>query len=413
MTSMRVLGVAITPPVFQASGGVSAGIQLMRHVASLVPTDMLVMAEKNNQLSEGKLQIYEIESTNILGRNRPTGPLRSLHTLMWRADFGQWLDRLKPDIVHIHNPHPPGAFAKLAQEADRRNIPYVISTHGYVEFEDYASAFGAARWQKPLIDHLVRKPLVEVSRGAARIAMLSPEETSLMARLGVSKDKLSVVTNGVDSWFAEPYSEAECAALLSRFDFDRDKPLISFIGNHTPNKGIDTLLGAAMCMQQQANIVIGGGIRSDAEHQHMLANAGYSVDKARNPVSFLGFLSRDELKALYQASNIFAFPSRADTLPLVILEAMVGRCAVVSTDIGGIPFEVKPSTGILIKPGDPRALAAALDSLICSPKQCQAMGDAGRQRALEIFNWERSAISAVEIYRNIIDRRSAHAEQTQ
>ena len=399
----RVLGVAITPPSFKASGGVSAGIQLMKRVADRAPTQMLVMAEGDSHTKEGALDVNRINATNTLGaKPRPPIP-RALHTLMWRADFASWLDRLKPDIVHLHNPHPPGAFALIAREADRRQIPYVVSTHGYVEFDDYATAFAAATWQRPLIDLLIRRPVVRVTRGAARIAMLSPEEEPILRRMGVAADRLGVVTNGVDPYFVDAFSDEECERLLARFDLPVDRPLIFFVGNHTPNKGIDTLLAASMLMKRPARIVIGGGIRSATEHRAMLENAGYVA--GANPVLFTDFLSREELKALYQRCAIFAFPSRADTLPLVLLEAMVSRSAVVSTRIGGIPYEVTPDTGILIEPGDAGALAGALDTLCADPARCVAMGAAGRARALDIFNWERSANLAVSLYRDILAER--------
>lgn len=401
---MKILGVAITPPVFQASGGVSAGIQLMKRVATRVPTEMLVMAEADETQIDEALKLHKIAATNILGTSRPFGPLRSFHTLMWRANFRKWLDHLKPDLVHIHNPHPPGAFAQLAYEADRSGIPYVISTHGYVEFEDYASAFGAAVWQRPMIDWLVRRPLKNVSQRAARIAMLSPEEAPLMARLGISFNRLETITNGVDPWFLDPFSDQKCNDLLARFHVDRDKPVIFFVGNHTPNKGIDTLLRAVMQMEVPANVIIGGGIRSTIEHELLLKNVGYISTDTVNPVTFTGFLNRDELKALYQACDIFAYPSRADTLPLVILEAMVSCCAVVSTTVGGIPYQVSDQSGILIDPGDANALAATLDELASDLDRCKAMGEAGRERALDIFNWEHSADNAVRIYRDILSK---------
>jgi alpha-maltose-1-phosphate synthase len=400
----KILGVAITPPVFQASGGVSAGIQLMKHVADRLPTSMLIMAPEELTSSDGNLTIHKIKASNVLGQRRPAGPLRSLHTLMWRGSFGLWLDRLRPDIIHIHNPHPPGAFAQLGREANRRNIPYVISTHGYVEFEDYATAFGAAAWQKPIIDRLVRRPLQRVSQGAAKVAMLSPEEAPLMARLGIAPEKRAVITNGVDRSFVNAMSDDDCARHLARFEIEKSKPLIFFVGNHTPNKGIDTLLSAVVRMTVPATVVVGGGIRSEAEHAAMLQDAGYDPTTGR--ILFTDFLNREELRALYQRCDIFAFPSRADTLPLVLLEAMVSRSAVVSTRIGGIPYEVTEETGILIEPGDSQALAVALDELAANPEKCRAMGEAGRKRALEIFDWERSANIAVDLYREILADRA-------
>jgi glycosyltransferase involved in cell wall biosynthesis len=85
---------------------------------------------------------------------------------------------------------------------------------------------------------------------------------------------------------------------------------------------------------------------------------------------------------------------------------MVSGLPVVSTLIGGIPFEVSPDTGILMKPGDPVALAAALDRLCTDRAMRKTMGDAGRARVMEIFNWEKSAEQAVTIYEEILAERS-------
>lgn len=398
-----VAGVAITPPTFKASGGVSAGIQLMKRVAERVDTHMLVMAERDDRVQDGNLAIHQIGASNIFGVDAGRVP-RSLHTFMWRADFGRWFDTVRPDIIHLHNPHPPGALAKAAREARRRGIPYVISTHGFVEFDDYATAFGAAAWQRPVIDQLIRRPLVHVTRNAARVAMLSPEEAPLLSRMGVQAERLEVVPNGVDPFFVDALPPVERDGLLERFNLPSDRPIIFFVGNHTPNKGIDTLLAATMQMHEQAVTVIGGGIRSVAEHSAMLTNARF--DPASGRAIFTDFLSRDELKAFYQHCDIFAFPSRADTLPLVILEAMVSRKPVVSTRIGGIPFEVTEETGLLVEAGDQTALAAALDRLVANPALRAQMGEAGRKRALDVFNWDRSADHSIEIYRDILGERN-------
>jgi glycosyltransferase involved in cell wall biosynthesis len=399
---MKVLGVAITPPSFKASGGVSAGIQLMKHVANLTDTRMLVMAEAESEERDGLLAIDRIPTTNILDPIRTTVP-RSLHTLMWRADFGRWFDRFQPDIVHFHNPHPPGALASAAAAARKRGIPYVISTHGYVEFSDFATAFGAPAWQRPILDRLVRRPVVDVTARADRVLMLSPEERALLLNMGADEERLDVVPNGVDAYFLEPVPLAEQARLLERFALPDNRPLIFFVGNHTPNKGIDTLLGAMARMRADAVAVIGGGMRSAAEHAALLADAGF--DMASGRAIFTDFLNREELRALYRRCDIFAFPSRADTLPLVILEAMISGKPVVSTRIGGIPFEVTADTGILIDPGRPDALANALDSLVADPGLRERMGKAGRERALSIFNWETSAAHAMEIYQDVVSHK--------
>jgi alpha-maltose-1-phosphate synthase len=402
--TITVAGIAITPPGFKASGGVSAGIQLMKRVANHATTHMLVMGDAQRTETDDALTIHYAPCTNLLNRIGGDKWLpRGIRTLFWRVDFGAWLDRIKPDIVHLHNPHPPGALRAAARACDARAIPYVISTHGFVEFDDYATAFGAKPWQRPIIDWLIRRPLVKTAQGAARILMLSPEERPIFDRMAIPEARLGVIPNGVDPWFLDSLDEAVRQRDVARFVLPADVPKILYVGNHTPNKGIDVLLKAMTRMRQPAIAVIGGGIRSPEEHQAMLNDAGF--DMASGRALFTDFLTRDELKGLYQSCDIFAFPSRADTLPLVILEAMVSRLPVVATRIGGIPFEVTADTGALIESGDADALARELDRLAADPALREQMGEAGRSRAISIFNWDRSAEGSVAIYQDILAAR--------
>lgn len=399
---MRVAGIAITPPGIKASGGVSAGIQLMKRVAERVDTHMLVMADADSVEQDGALTVHRMKARNGAKRLGIDNFLpRGITTLFWRVDFGAWLDQVRPDIVHLHNPHPPGALLAALRACKARDIPCVISTHGFVEFDDYATAFGAKAWQRPIIDRLIRDPLVKTVRGTARVLMLSPEEKPIFDGMGVEDARLGIVPNGVDPWFLDSLDETVRLASVERFALPADKPKILFVGNHTPNKGIDVLLNAMTRMREPAVAVIGGGIRSPEEHKAMLDNANF--DMASGRAIFTDFLSRDELKGLYQSCDIFAFPSRADTLPLVILEAMVSRLPVVATRIGGIPFEVTDATGALIESGDADALARELDRLAADPALRRRQGDAGHRRAIDIFNWDRSAEESIRIYSEILN----------
>jgi alpha-maltose-1-phosphate synthase len=207
------------------------------------------------------------------------------------------------------------------------------------------------------------------------------------------------VSNGVDPFFLVPISDAERQRLVERFSLPTDRPLMFFVGNHTLNKGIDTLLKALPLMHEKAVAVIAGAIRSRDEHLQTLASCGVAQDDPR--LRFTDFITKEELRALYQSVDLFVFPSRADTLPLVILEAMASGLPVVSTQIGGIPFEVTEETGILVEPGRPGELAEALDTICADAVMRRRMGTAGRARALEIFNWKKSAELAVSLYREI------------
>nr|WP_249150534.1 glycosyltransferase family 4 protein [Bradyrhizobium sp. JYMT SZCCT0180] len=403
-TKLRVGAVVITPPTFKASGGVSAAIQLTERIAKQIDSALLLMAEDNGETVENGLRIIRQKAANPLLPLRRLLP-RQVVTLAWRANIKPWLREGRFDVVHFHNPHPPGALKAAAQACKDLKIPYVISTHGFIEFNEFSQGFGAPAWQKPLLELLVRRPVVHVAQNAARVLMLSPQEEPVLSGMGVDPRNLRVVSNGVDPYFTIPVSEAERQRLVARFALPTDRPLMLYVGNHTANKGLDVLLRALPLMREKAVAVVAGAIRSQKEHAQLLADNG--MPAGSETILFTDFITREELRALYQSVHLFVFPSRADTLPLVILEAMASGLPVVSTLIGGIPFEVSADTGILMKPGDPTALASALDRLCADLPLRKALGDAGRARVTQLFNWERSAEQAVAIYEDVVSNKTS------
>jgi starch synthase len=158
-------------------------------------------------------------------------------------------------------------------------------------------------------------------------------------------------------------------------------------------------------MREKCIAVIAGAIRSQEENRRLLASCGLATDDPR--FKFTDFLTKEELRALYHSVDAFVFPSKADTLPLVILEAMGSSLPVVASNVGGIPFEVTHETGILVPPGDASSLAAALDRICSSPDMRIGMGQRGRQRVLDHFDWSASADAAVAIYREILVAKAA------
>jgi starch synthase len=405
MTSskLRVAAVVITPPTFKASGGVSAAIQLTQRTAKLLDSTLFLMAEDDGETIEDGLRIVRQKVRNPLLPLQHLLPRQAV-SIAWRPDIKSWLHEGRFDIVHFHNPHPAGALKIAAQACIDLKIPYVISTHGFVEFNEFSRGFGAPAWQKPLLEMLQRRPVVYVAQNAARVLMLSPQEEPIVIGMGVDSRNLRVVSNGVDPYFASTIPETERHRLTARLNLPAKRPLMLYVGNHTANKGLDVLLRALPIMREKAVAVVAGAIRSHEEHTQLLADNGFPADDDR--LLFTDFITREELRALYQTVDLFVFPSRADTLPLVVLEAMASRLPVVSTLIGGIPFEVSPDTGILVKPGDPIPLAAALDRLCADESMRKAMGNAGRARVMKVFNWEKSAEQAVAIYHDILAERS-------
>lgn len=100
--------------------------------------------------------------------------------------------------------------------------------------------------------------------------------------------------------------------------------------------------------------------------------------------------------------DVFVLPSRADNLPIVILEAMARALPVVATRVGGVPEVVEDGrTGILVEPEDVTALAGAIDWLAQDPSRREAMGSAGARRAAELFDPEAIASRLIALYAEV------------
>jgi alpha-maltose-1-phosphate synthase len=102
---------------------------------------------------------------------------------------------------------------------------------------------------------------------------------------------------------------------------------------------------------------------------------------------------------LLSHATVFACPSLYEPLGIVNLEAMACGTAVVASAVGGIPEVVSDGeTGLLVPPGDPEALAGALNALLGDPARADALGRAGRARAVAEFGWQAVAAQTAELY---------------
>jgi glycosyltransferase involved in cell wall biosynthesis len=159
-----------------------------------------------------------------------------------------------------------------------------------------------------------------------------------------------------------------------------------FVGTVEPRKGIDVLLAAH------------GALRRHGHPDLRLVVAGPPGWGATPPLDGPGIVAPgrvDEhtLDALYRGAAALVVPSRSEGFGLPALEAMARGRPVVASDAGALP-EVVGDAGVLVPPGDPDALAGALDRLLGDEKEADSLGTAGRQRAAT-FTW--SACTAAHL----------------
>jgi glycogen(starch) synthase len=180
---------------------------------------------------------------------------------------------------------------------------------------------------------------------------------------------------------------------------------ILFVGRFETRKGIDILAAAiprVLDMQPDARFVLAGDPDVDEDGRGPTHRAGVEALVARYPgrVEMTGLLPRDALVEQYARADIFVAPSRYESFGLIFLEAMMHGAACVGTRAGGIPEVVEDgTTGLLVPPEDPAALAEALARLVGDAPLRRRMGEAGLAAYRQKFTAERMAEMAEAPYR--------------
>ena len=169
-------------------------------------------------------------------------------------------------------------------------------------------------------------------------------------------------------------------------------------------KGFDDLIEACRLLQSRGlnfrcEIIGEGPLESALQEQ--IADAGLTTT-----VVLAGPQPQSEVIRRLAHSTVFALPCVAelgggmDNLPTVVMEAMAAALPVVSTAIGGVPEMVRDGlSGFLVPEHQPAALAEVLGRLLPDRDLARSLGQAGRQRAAEIFAIEKSAQSLIALFR--------------
>jgi glycosyltransferase involved in cell wall biosynthesis/SAM-dependent methyltransferase len=240
-------------------------------------------------------------------------------------------------------------------------------------------------------------------RTAATIAVSRSVRDFLVAGEGLDPARFVVIPNGIDlTPFRDQSSPAVARARLHGIlaaaggsplaPGAAARPLAGFVGRLAEQKGIDHLLTALALRPDGPSLVLVG----DGPWRPAL-EARAAQDDLRGRVFFTG--AREDVPALLPAFDLLVLPSRWEGFGLAAVEGMAAGLPVVAADVDGLREVVAQGvTGRLVPPGDPVALAAALDAITASPAQARQMGEAGRRRAWERFDARRMAAAVVSIY---------------
>jgi len=293
---------------------------------------------------------------------------------------------LPHDLVHLHGTRS-GFFGALALRG--RPDPIVYTGH----------AFSFNRRLPGLLRAVAVRAERFIVTTARRTVCLTEGDLATARRLGIPTQHFVVVPNGI------PIERFEHAAdRRAEFGLPAGTPCVGLLARLVEQK--DPLAFVAMAARLAARrpdvrfIVAGDGpLRAAAEQAARAAGLGAAI-------TFCGF--RTDAAELLKTFDVAVFPSLWEGLPLAVLEAMAAGAAVVASDLPGHREILEDGVhGRITPPGDPAALAAAVEELLQDPARRARLVAAARERVRERFTVERMVERTVAVYRDAIARADA------
>jgi glycogen synthase len=289
-----------------------------------------------------------------------------VHAHTWYADMGGvWVRTLHriPLIVTLHSLEPLRPW-----KADQLGSGYLLST-----------------W--------IERTAVESADRVIAVSARMRED--ILSHFRVDPRRVVVIHNGIDP---DRFRRTERRDALARRGVR--PPYVLFVGRITDQKGIFHLLEAANKLPAQVQVVLCASAPDTPEIEERLRRA---VSQHPNVRWIPEMVPVEEVIQLYSGAAVFACPSVYEPFGLINLEAMACETPVVASAVGGIVEVVEDgTTGFLVEPARPDALAAALRRVLDDPALARSMGQAGRRRVEERFSWASVAERTEQVYAEAI-----------
>ena len=272
-------------------------------------------------------------------------------------------------INHAHFLLPDGFNATVLKW--QTGLPFIVTAHG-------SDIPGYNPHRLKMAHRLLSPVWRRTARAASRLVCPSRSLANLVARRDADLP-MSIIPYGFDAGRYD-YAAPRCQRILA-------------VSRLLRRKGVQTLLRAVAGLELAHEIhIVGDG--PDLPVLRQLAGS------QRNRIVFHGWLDNRSptLNDLYESSEIFVLASERENFPVALMEAMAAGLAIVTTRGTGCA-EVVGDTALLVEPGDPAQLRAALLALTREPERVRELGRAARRRIESEFSWRSVADRYLGLYR--------------
>lgn len=300
-----------------------------------------------------------------------------------RPAIGCAIEQFQPHVIHVVNPAVLGLAGLFYAKALK--IPLLASYHTHLP--QYLQ-----HYRLGMLEGLLWE-LLKASHNQAQLNLCT--STAMMQELTAHGiERVDLWQRGVDTEMFHP--DLACPKMRSHLSQGYpESPLLLYVGRLSAEKEIERIKPVLEAIPEARLALVGDGPHRSALEKHF----------ALTPTHFVGYLTGKELGAAFASSDAFIFPSRTETLGLVLLEAMAAGCPVVAAQSGGITDIVTSGVnGYLFNPADDGGAIAATRHLLEQKQERETIRKNARQEA-ERWSWA-AATSQLRSYYTAVAQNS-------
>ncbi len=299
-----------------------------------------------------------------------------------RPAIGEVLEKFNPDVIHVVNPAVLGLAGIIHSKI--HNIPLVASYHTHLP--QYLQHYGLG-----MLEGLLWELLKAGHNQAALNLCTSTAMVKELTARGI--ERVDLWQRGVDTELFHPSLASEqMRQKLSQNN--SEAPLLLYVGRLSAEKEIERIKPILEGIPEARLALVGDGPHREALEKHFQGTNTY----------FVGYLAGTDLASAFASADAFVFPSRTETLGLVLLEAMAAGCPVVAARSGGIPDIVTDGVnGYLFEPkSDDAGAIAATMRLLEQKEEREVIRQNARQEA-ERWGWSAATRQLQDFYEGVVD----------
>ncbi len=299
-----------------------------------------------------------------------------------RPAIGEVLEKFNPDVIHVVNPAVLGLAGIIHSKI--HNIPLVASYHTHLP--QYLQHYGLG-----MLEGLLWELLKAGHNQAALNLCTSTAMVKELTARGI--ERVDLWQRGVDTELFHPSLASEqMRQKLSQNN--KDAPLLLYVGRLSAEKEIERIKPILEGIPQARLALVGDDPHREALEKHFQGTNTY----------FVGYLAGTDLASAFASADAFVFPSRTETLGLVLLEAMAAGCPVVAARSGGIPDIVTDGVnGYLFEPKSDDAGAIAATIRLLEEKQEREIIRQNARQEAERWGWSAATRQLQDFYEGVVD----------